>query len=152
MQPKKLSLWELADYVSFPAVSGTVVTSFVVCSYVLFDIKKEIIHPLLYIISLSLTTSAIPQEWKLAQCVPVFKGGDIKELDNYKPISVLPVFSNILEKAVHNQLYEYPESSKFLSSQQFGFRRNRSTSSAVVYFSDTVGKTWTRANLQVHCL
>ena len=34
------SLWELADYMSFPAVSGTVVASFVVCSYVLFDIKK----------------------------------------------------------------------------------------------------------------
>ena len=37
---KRHSLWELADYVSFPAVSGTVVASFVVCSYVLFDIKK----------------------------------------------------------------------------------------------------------------
>ena len=111
------------------------------------DEAKVIIHPLLHIINLSFTTSTIPQEWKLARCVPIFKSGSAKEFDNYRPISVLPVFSKILERIVHNQLYEYLESNKFLSSQQFGFRRNRSTSSAVVYFTDIVRKSMDKGQL-----
>ena len=89
------------------------------------DAAKVIVHPILHIINLSLTTSTIPREWKVARCVPIFQSGNAKEFDNYRPISVLPVFSKILERVVHNQLYEYLENNKFLSSQQFGFRRNR---------------------------
>ena len=111
------------------------------------DAAKVIIDPLLHIINLSLATSAIPREWKVARCVPVFKGGNAKEPDNYTPISVLPIFSKILERVVHNQLYEYLENNKFLSSQQFGFRRNGSTTSAVVYFTDIVRKSMDRGQL-----
>ena len=111
------------------------------------DAAKVIIHPLLHIINLSLATSTIPRDWKIARCVPIFKSGNTKEFDNYRPISVLPVFSKILERVVHNQLYEYLENNKFLSSQQFGFRRNRSTSSAVVYFTDIVRKNMDRGQL-----
>jgi len=68
-------------------------------------------------------------------------------LDNIEQYFILPVFSKILERVVHNQLYEYLERNRFLSSQQFGFRRNRSTSSAVVYFTDIVRKSMDRGQL-----
>ena len=108
------------------------------------DAAKVITKPLLHSINLSLTTSTIPREWQVARCVPIFKSGNANEFDNYRPISVLPVFSNILERIVHNQLYKYLENNKLLSSQQFGFRRNRSTFSTVVYFTDKVRKNMDR--------
>ena len=111
------------------------------------DAAKVIIHPHLHIINLFLATSTIPRKWKVARCVPIFQSGNAKDFDNYRPISVLPVFSKILERVVHNQLYEYLENNEFLSSQQFGFRRSRSTSSAVVYFTDIVRKNMDRAHL-----
>jgi len=49
-------------------------------------------QPLLHILKLSLSTSAIPSEWAVAWCVPIFKGGNWKDLDNYRLISILPVF------------------------------------------------------------
>ena len=52
---------------------------------------------------------------------------------------MLPVFSKILER-VHLQLYEYLENNKLLSTYQFGFRKNRSTVSAVVHLTDTIRK------------
>ena len=104
------------------------------------DAALVITQPLLHILNLSLSTSKVPLEWKVARCVPVFKGGDAKNLDNYRPISVLPVFSKILERVVHYQLYEYLESNKLLAPYQFGFRKNRSTSSAVVHLTDTIRK------------
>jgi len=91
------------------------------------DAALEITQPLLHILNLSLSTSKVPSEWKVARCVPIFKGGDTKNLDNYRPISVLPAFSKILERVVHFQLYEYLENNKLLSPYQFGFRKNRST-------------------------
>ncbi|MCP4924172.1 MAG: hypothetical protein GY915_09145, partial [bacterium] len=68
------------------------------------------------------------------------QGRRCKNLDNYRPISVLPVFSKILERVVHYQLYAYFENEKLLSPYQFGFRKNRSTSSAVVHLTDTIRK------------
>ena len=104
------------------------------------DAALAITQPLLHILNLSLSTSKVPSEWKVARCVPIFKGGDAKILDNYRPISVLPVFSKILERVVHFQLYEYLENNELLSPFQFGFRKNRSTASAVVHLTDTVRK------------
>ena len=110
------------------------------------DPAKEIIYPLLHFIYLSVATSIIHLEWKVERCHPIFSSGNGKTLYNYRPISVLPVFSKILEEIVHNQLYDYQEKT-FLSFQQFGFRRNRSTSSAVVYFTDIVRKNMDRGQL-----
>ena len=61
-------------------------------------------------------------------------------MDNYRSISVLPVLSKVLEKVVHKQIYEYLETNKLLSPNQFGFQRSHSTQHAVTYFSDYVRK------------
>ena len=111
------------------------------------DAAHEIIQPLLHILNLSLSTSTIPSEWKVARCVPIYKGGNAKDLENYRPISILPVFSKILEKVVYFQLYNYLENSKLLSPYQFGFRKNHSTTSAVVHLTDTVRKSMDKGKL-----
>ena len=59
--------------------------------------------PLLHVFSLSIIKGICPDDLKIARVTPVFKGGDDKELGNYRPISVLPCFSKILERIMYNR-------------------------------------------------
>ena len=61
-------------------------------------------------------------------------------ISNYRPISVLPILSKILERAVRNQLYEHMEVNNLFNDSQFGFRRKRSTKLATTLFCDSVRK------------
>lgn len=59
-------------------------------------------------------------------------------MDNYRPISILPTASKLLEKAVHAQLYSYLSQHKILSPYQCGFRKAHSTETAALSFADTI--------------
>ena len=52
-------------------------------------------------------TGTVPTDFKVAKVTPLFKSGATDELDNYRPISVLPTESKILEKCVHAQVMKY---------------------------------------------
>ena len=80
----------------------------------------------------------MPDAFKGAKVTPIFKSGPRDDFDNYRPISVLPIISKILERCVHVQIMEYLESHELLSTYQFGFRKNRSTELATVCFIDQV--------------
>ena len=66
-----------------------------------------ICEPLEFIFNNCISTGTVPIELKMAKVIPVFKGGNNLDVNNYRPISVLPVFSKILEKAIFNRLYNY---------------------------------------------
>lgn len=66
----------------------------------------------------------------------LFKSGDRSDCNNHRPISILPTFGKIIERAIHSQFYEYLHQNKLLSIRQFGFRHNRSTTSALLQFTD----------------
>ena len=85
-------------------------------------------EPLTFLYNHSLTTSDIPHklDFVTARISPIHKGGTY-EINNFRPISVLPVLSKILEKAVHKQLYAHLDEHKLLSSHQSGFRPSHST-------------------------
>ena len=104
------------------------------------DVASVIAKPLAFVINLSLETGSVPAEWKVAKVIPQFKSGSSAEIDNCRPISILPIFSKILEKMVYKQLIFYLESNSLLSDYQFGFRSNRSTELAVTYFNNLVRK------------
>ena len=102
------------------------------------DVAAEICNPLTNIINVSLETGYVPREWKVARVVPLFKSGKTTDLDNYRPISISPVASKILEKVVHMQLYKYLTVCHHLSPYQCGFRKNHSTETAAIAFTDSV--------------
>ena len=79
-------------------------------------------------------------EIKYARVVPLYKDGDKKCMVNYRPISVLPVASKILERAVQIQLFQHLDKSSQLSPFQCGFRKNHSTQDAITYFTDCIRK------------
>ena len=62
------------------------------------DTIAFIIIPLTYIINLSLSNGVVPDQLKIARVIPLFKSGTISLLTNYRPVSLLPAFSTILER------------------------------------------------------
>ena len=58
--------------------------------------------------------------------------------NNYRPITVLPTISKILEKAVHIQLYAYLKNNEIITSKQFGFRPKLSTGTASAYLTANI--------------
>ena len=102
------------------------------------ECANEINDPLRFIINQCISTAMIPNEWKIAIVIPLFKSGNSSDPDNYRPISVLPVLAKVFEKLVHEQLMTYLEVNNLLSSDQFGFRKNKSPELAVTYFLDNI--------------
>ena len=68
----------------------------------------------------------------------LFKGGDRTDCNNYRPITVIPTFSKILERAVHQQLYEFLSANELITPNQFGVRPKLSTVTALAHFTDTI--------------
>ena len=64
-----------------------------------------IAKPLTHIVNLSLTTGVVPLQMKIARLIPIFKSGERTLFNNYRPISMLPVFSKLLEKKCCKKTY-----------------------------------------------
>ena len=56
---------------------------------------------------MSLIRGVVPRAWKRARVVPIFKSSDISSLNNYRPISILPIVSKFVERTVHKQRSEF---------------------------------------------
>ena len=93
---------------------------------------------LMIIINTSIVTGLFPLLWKHGLINPTFKSGDIDEVSNFRPISLLSILSKVLEKIVTNQLMEYLESNRLLSNSQHGFRINLSTETALMQVTDKI--------------
>jgi len=104
------------------------------------DCRLNISQPICHILNLSIRTSTVPTLWKIARVVPIHKKGNTTDPANFRPISLLPVLSKILEKAVHSQLIDFLENENLLSDRQFGYRRNRSTNLATTLLLDEIKK------------
>ena len=99
----------------------------------LLKMAASIVTPsLTAIFTKSIITGIYPTEWKMARVTPVFKKGEKSDLNNYRPISVIPVVSKVFEKIVYDQLYQYLNDNQFLSSCQSGFRSLHSTLTALL--------------------
>ena len=69
----------------------------------------------------NISTGCFPSTWKLAKISPLFKKGSKQDPSNYRPISVLPTISKLLEKTVHMQLYSYLCDNNLLSQKTVWF-------------------------------
>jgi hypothetical protein len=98
----------------------------------------QISEPLTKIFNKSLETGVFPQKLKLAKVIPVYKTEDKLLVNNYRPISVLPVFSKILEKIMYSRLEIFINKHNILCNNQFGFRENHSTYMALLDIIDTI--------------
>ena len=94
---------------------------------ILKTFSSTIAPSLTKLMNLSLSKGCVPRVLKVAHVTPLFKGGDAKEPKNYRPVSLLPIISKLLEKLVHSQLSRYLDRTHGIPDVQFAFRHNHST-------------------------
>ena len=87
---------------------------------------------LTFIINLSIVNGIVPEEWEYARVSPVFRDGVKADPNNYRPTSVLPVVSKLIERVVFNQFYGYLNENNLLTESQSGFRPRFSTEATLL--------------------
>lgn len=109
-----------------------------ISSKLLKIILPIIIKPVCHLFNLSLQTGYIPIQLKTAKIIPVFKSGDAHLFTNYRPISLLPSLSKLLEKVISRQIFGFLNKHKNLYRHQYGFRKAHSTSHPLIHFLDKI--------------
>ena len=85
----------------------------------------------------SISQGKLPEDWKSARVTPLFKQGDRDDVNNYRPISVIPVVVKVFERIVYEQLDAYLEEHDILCKHQSGFRAIHSTVTALLEATDS---------------
>ena len=103
---------------------------------ILMNCAESVFRPLCHLFNLSLSSSAIPNEWKIHRIVPIFKSGDRSSISNYRPISLLCNVSKVLEHIIFNKIIHHITIS--ISPTQFGFLQRRSTIQQLILFLNDI--------------
>ena len=103
-------------------------------------IQNYIDSPLEKLFNCSFSTGIVPDKFKLACVVPVFKKGAQTDFCNYRPISLLSIFNRLLEKLMYKRLINFIDREKILFKNQFGFREKHSTTLTTSLIIDKIQK------------
>lgn len=109
-----------------------------ISSVVLKRYSNHLAPILSHIFNLCFEHGVFPSALKKAIIHPIFKSGDRSSPNNYRPIAVLPSLSKILERLINWRFLPYLENNNLISPNQFGFRRNISTSDALLRLTNTI--------------
>ena len=107
-------------------------------NFIINRVSKEIVKPLARIFNFSISTGIVPEKLKIAKVIPIYKKQDAEVFSNYRPVSLLPCFSKILERIVFNKCTDYMNTNEILNDKQFGFRSNHSTYMAIIELVDKI--------------
>ena len=92
----------------------------------------ELIAPsLCAIFNRAICTQTYPSDLNIAKVSAIFKSGEKEDLNNYRPISVIPTVARLFERLIYNQIYDYLTNNNLLNSKQYGFRSLHSTALAL---------------------
>ena len=94
--------------------------------------------PLCHIFNQSLSLGIFPEDWKCARVTPLFKQGNRDDMNNYRPISVVPIIAKVFERIVYDQLYAYLTEHDIVCKHQSRFRTLHSTVTALLEATDTL--------------
>ena len=103
-------------------------------------ICDNVLEPLVYLTNLSFNDGIFPCELKIAKVCPLYKANDSMLFSNYRPISLLSIFSKIYEKLMCNRLLKFLKKNAILYKYQFGFQDNHSTYMALLIMIDNITK------------
>ena len=120
--------------------NGKAVEPYSILIFLLKILSEHIATPLCDIINDSFSNGIFPDMMKLAKVIPLYKKNSPEDPSNYRPISLLSVFSKITEKLMHTRLYNFLEQHNVLYSLQFGFRSKNSTLHALISLTESIKK------------
>ena len=112
-------------------------------------IIPHILAPLRPICNLSLEQGVFPDDMNIAKVIPLFKAGDDQNFTNYRPISLLPQFSKILENIFNNRIMDFLNKKQILYLRQYGFRKNMSTSIAIMELVEEITNAMDRGKFTI---
>ena len=101
-------------------------------SNTIIDAYDSLKNILFHIFKVSIKQRIFPDSLKIAKVTQIFKSGAKDNGSNYRPISILPVFSKVLERIMYNRVYNHLDCKGLLYEKQFGFQRNNSTEHAIL--------------------
>ena len=104
------------------------------------DGAKFLVKPITELCNLSITSGKFPDSCKIATLKPIYKKGSLTEASNYRPISLLPLISKVIEKVIHDQVNAFLNSKNLLYNYQSGFRINHSTDFCLSFLNDKILK------------
>lgn len=90
------------------------------------------------IVNTILMASVYPSIWKFSKVIPIPKVKDPKSPSEFRPISILPFLSKVVERIMAQQIIEHLETNKLLCDLQSGFRKGHSTATALLKVSDDI--------------
>jgi Reverse transcriptase (RNA-dependent DNA polymerase) len=99
---------------------------------------KQLSRPLCDLYNFALKIGIFPDQLKISCVKPIHKASDKTKISNYRPISLIPIFSKILEKVILSRLNEHLTAKQVLNSSQFGFVSKSNTEVAVAHLMNTV--------------
>ena len=108
------------------------------CMDFIKKIAEHITKPITYLCNRIFIDGKFPSRLKSAKIKPLYKSGIKSSFSNYRPISLLPQLSKIIEKAIQIRLVQFIEKHKLLNKNQFGFRKNKSTVDALALLTDKI--------------
>ena len=94
--------------------------------------------PISTLMNIIFNTGLIPQEFKTAMVTATFKNGDRTKVDNYRPLSILPATSKIMEYYIKDQLYDYLETNNLITDTQHAYRTGHSTTTCLLKLTEDV--------------
>ena len=103
---------------------------------------NSVVLPLKIVFQNILVASTYPVMWKLANVIPIFKKGDKQSINNYRPISLLPICGKMFEKIIFNNLYKYLNTNNLITKNQSGFRPCDSTTNQLLYLVNEIHKAF----------
>ena len=106
-------------------------------------------HFLADIIIQSFQSGVFPDKLKVAKVKTIFKKGDYQQTSNYRPLSLLSIFSKIFERVMYKCLFKFLELHKILYNLQFGFQENHSIDHALVILTETIRHSLEKKDLAV---
>ena len=107
---------------------------------------------LLHVINSCLSLCDFPDTWKHSMVHPIFKSSDPTLISNYRPISIVPIMSKIVERLVQRQLSAYLSDNHLLSPSQHGFRSQHSTETALLSITDRIFTNMDSSRVSLLCL
>ena len=113
------------------------------------NIKESNKTPLTYICNISFSSGHFPFEMKIANVVPISKSGDDIVFSNYRLVSVLPMFSKLLERLMYNRLICLINDNKLLYDYKSGFQKAKSTCMAVVILIEKISEALDRGDCAI---
>ena len=133
---KKLSFQEIEEDEVLQLLSHFDVAKAVgideISARILSLVAPSISSSLASLFNYSIATNSWPREWKSAVIIPVPKSGSLELVENFCPVSILPIVSKVFERLISRQIVNYLKANEIILPCQFCFRRNHTVQDALV--------------------